>query len=68
MKLRQGWLLSLLFGHEQASNSTQGSSIGLRLSYGQPASGGTPTADSGLSDDDARCRGRRCANKPQAPR
>lgn len=68
VKLRPGWLLSLLFGHEQASNSTQGSSIGLRLSYGQPSSGGTPSADSGLSDDEARCRGRRCANQSQAPR
>ncbi|MBD9477644.1 fibronectin type III domain-containing protein [Pseudoxanthomonas sp. PXM02] len=66
VKLRQGWLLSLLFGHEQASNSTQGSSIGLRLSYGQPSGGGAPSADSGLSDDQARCRGRRCANPSQA--
>jgi len=68
VKLRPGWLLSLLFGHEQASNSTQGSRLGLRLSYGQPSSGGTPSADSGLSDDAARCRGRRCADAAQAPR
>ncbi len=68
VKLRQGWLLSLLFGHEQASNSTQGSSIGLRLSYGQSSGGRTPSVDSGLSDDEARCRGRRCASQSQAPR
>ena len=68
VKLRQGWLLSLLFGHEQASNSTQGSSIGLRLSYGQPSSGGFVPDDGTMAGDAARRCGRRCANSGAAPR
>ena len=68
VKLRPGWLLSLLFGHEQASNSTQGSSIGLRLSYGQPSVGGTVSGDGSMSTESTRRCGRRCTNTPQAPR
>lgn len=68
VKLRQGWLLSLLFGHEQASNSTQGSSIGLRLSYGQPSSGGFVPDDGTMAGDATRRCGRRCANSGDAPR
>jgi uncharacterized protein YhjY with autotransporter beta-barrel domain len=68
VKLRQGWLLSLLFGHEQASNSTQGSSIGLRLSYGQPSSGGFVPDDGTVAGDATRRCGRRCANSGDAPR
>jgi len=68
VKLRPGWLLSLLFGHEQASNSTQGSSIGLRLSYGQPSVGGPVSGDASMSGEGGRRCGRRCAHTPQAPR
>ena len=68
VKLRQGWLLSLLFGHEQASNSTQGSSIGLRLSYGQPSGGGYVQDTGTMTSDEARRCGRRCAGNANAPR
>jgi hypothetical protein len=68
VKLRQGWLLSLLFGHEQASNSTQGSSIGLRLSYGQPSGGGYVQDTGTMTSDEARRCGRRCAGNPNALR
>lgn len=68
VKLRPGWLLSLLFGHEQASNSTQGSSIGLRLSYGGQSGGGfVPDDGTMASDADRRC-GRRCTGQGDAPR
>lgn len=66
MKLRRGWLLSLLFGHEQASGGTQGSSIGLRLSYGQPSSGGFVRDDGTMASEEARRCGRRCAGNANA--
>ncbi|MCH6484915.1 fibronectin type III domain-containing protein [Pseudoxanthomonas sp. LH2527] len=68
VKLRPGWLLSLLFGHEQASNRTQGSTIGLRLSYGQPSSGGFVRDDGTTASEAARRCGRRCADPSEAPR
>ena len=43
--LRRGWLLSLLFGHEQARNATDANSIGLRLSYGAQPAGGATTVE-----------------------
>lgn len=68
VKLRPGWLLSLLFGHEQASNSTQGSTLGLRLSYGQPSGGGFVQDDGTMAGDAARRCGRRCVDPSEAPR
>jgi len=68
VKLRPGWLLSLLFGHEQASNRTQGSTLGLRLSYGQPSSGGFVRDDGTVAGEAARRCGRRCADPSEAPR
>lgn len=35
--MQRGWLLSLVFGHEQSRNSTAAGSVGLRLSYGNAA-------------------------------
>ncbi|WP_334179810.1 autotransporter domain-containing protein [Pseudoxanthomonas sp.] len=67
VKLRPGWLLSLLFGHEQASNSTRGSSIGLRLSYGQPSSGGFVQDNGTTASDETRRCGRRCDRNANAP-
>lgn len=68
VKLRPGWLLSLLFGREQASNSTQGSTLGLRLSYGQPSGGGFVQDDGTMAGDAARRCSRRCVDPSEAPR
>ncbi|MDR7191561.1 fibronectin type III domain-containing protein [Luteimonas terrae] len=45
VRLTGGWALSLLLGHEQASQSTQNSSIGLRLTYGTQPTGPRGSAD-----------------------
>jgi uncharacterized protein YhjY with autotransporter beta-barrel domain len=61
VRVGRGWLMSFLFGHEQARNATDANSIGLRVSYGTPS---TATAASTEADDAAapgtECRGRRC--------
>lgn len=63
-KPRSGWLVSLLLGHEQASNATESTSIGLRVSYGGQAavSPALPAGDGATGDSTVpgECRGGRC--------
>lgn len=62
--LQRGWLLSLVFGHEQARNSTDANSFGLRLSHGGRASAGDPSVgiQANQAAPRAACRGPRCHN------
>ncbi|WP_313319603.1 fibronectin type III domain-containing protein [Stenotrophomonas sp.] len=58
MQTRNGWLISLLFGRDQGSNSASSNSVGLRISYGKGGGGvGMGAADGARLDD---CQGRRC--------
>lgn len=60
VRLQRGWLLSVLFGHEQTRGSSSASSVGLRLTYGgagRSAAGlGGATADKA---EGTRCSGNR---------
>lgn len=59
MQTRSGWLISLLFGRDQGSNSASSNSVGLRITYGKGGAGvGSAGAmgEAGLDD----CQGRRC--------
>ncbi|GEM_PF-183278 len=59
MQTRNGWLISLLFGRDQGSNSASSNSVGLRVSYGKGGAGsGNVGAADGVGLDE--CQGRRC--------
>ncbi|QSX73808.1 autotransporter outer membrane beta-barrel domain-containing protein [Lysobacter arenosi] len=60
VRLRAGWLFTLLVGHEQGGNSTRANSVGLSISYG--ASGARPASApaSGVADQEPACTGRQC--------
>ena len=60
VKTDRGWLISLLFGRDQGSNSASSSSVGLRISYGSAGMGASmmpgQVGESAFDD----CKGRRC--------
>lgn len=60
VKTNRGWLISLLFGRDQGSNSAASNSVGLRISYGSGGMGAGmmpgQVGESALDD----CKGRRC--------
>ncbi|MEG2803482.1 autotransporter domain-containing protein [Stenotrophomonas sp.] len=64
VSLQRGWLLSLLFGHEQTRGSSRGSSVGLRVSYGAGGTasegGSASTLAAPATTDSTRCNPRRC--------
>ncbi|WP_282268216.1 fibronectin type III domain-containing protein [Stenotrophomonas sp. PS02298] len=59
MQTRNGWLISLLFGRDQGSNSASSNSVGLRITYGK---GGAGVGSAGVMGEAGfdDCQGRRC--------
>ncbi len=61
LQVDNGWMFSLLLGHEQGNNALRSNSIGLQVRYGSP-SGSRPVYidEPGLGYEDGareRCRG-----------
>ncbi len=62
LRTPRGWLISLLFGHDQGRNSDSSNSVGLRITYGQ-GGGSAGGMDAYSVDGQAmECQGRRCRN------
>ncbi len=66
VRLQRGWLLSVLFGHEQTRGSSSASSVGLRLTYGGAGKAGAGAGGATVGGSDApHCSGNRrtCARQ-----
>lgn len=72
VQLQRGWMLSLLFGHEQARDSNRSNSFGLRVTYGAQASAATTATTVGeaatAADASSRCGRAVCDRSRTAPR
>lgn len=62
MRTPRGWLISLLFGHDQGRNSDSSNSVGLRITYGKGGSSNGGIDAYSVDGQAMECQGRRCRN------
>lgn len=62
MRTPRGWLISLLFGHDQGRNNDSSNSVGLRVSYGKGGASAAGMDAYSVEGQAMECQGRRCRN------